>query len=670
MKPFAKLAFFTAALVISAVQASHGQALPSVETGPGGSKYRAGELLVQFRSDVTDQQITGAFQRGRLRLIKHIETQSMRDHGRIGITRVATALSVPETARLLSRLPGVEFAEPDYVATQEEVSNDPLYLEGFLWGMFGDDQPSPVGPALSNNPFGTQAEKAWAAGFIGSPDIFVGIIDGGLQVDHPDLAENIWTNPGEIPGNGMDDDGNGYVDDLHGWNASGDNGDVSYVDAATDYHGSHVAGTIGAVGGNGIGLTGVNWNVALVSGKAWPGGYYSDIIQAIDYMTNLKTRKGLNVVALNHSWSGTSFSQAMLQALTRAAQAGILSVAAAGNAAANNDSSPVYPACHNTTPAAGYDAIIAVAAIGPAGNLSSFSSYGPTSVDLAAPGGERVDVSNPSLHDPYMEIWSTAPVNEYRYVRGTSMAAPHVTGAAALYASANPGASALQIRNDLLTAGVRPLPNLQGVTVTGGILDIGTLMELESIGLAVPVVPASLQATAASGTRVNLSWSDRSNNELGFAIERSSDGQSFQLADTVGAGYQGYSDLKVQPGTTYFYRVRAYNPGGSSGYANTAMVSTPAVTLPNAPSSLKATAALLGRVSLSWKDNSNNEDGFQIERRIGSGGAWQLVATVTANVKSYTDASTARRTSYTYRIRAFNAAGGSPYSNQASVTTN
>jgi len=643
-----------AALLAGAALTTHGQALPAVETGPDGSRYRAGELIVQFRSDVTDQQITGAFQRGRLGLIKHIRTSAMEKHGRIGITRVATSLSVPEAVRQLNRLPGVEFAEPDYVATQEFESNDPLYLDGSLWGMFGDDQPSPIGPALTYNPFGAQAEKAWAAGIIGSPDICVGIIDGGLQLDHPDLAANIWTNPGEIAGNGIDDDGNGYVDDVHGWNAYLDNGNVSYVDAATDYHGTHVAGTIGAVGGNGLGVAGVNWDVTMISGVMFGLGYYSDAIQAIDYMTNLKTKKGLNIVALNHSWSGTSFSQALLDSLTRAAQAGILSVASAGNNTNSIDVSPRYPAAFNTTASAGYDAVVSVAAIYSDGDKRISSNYGVTNVDLGAPGGG---------------IFSTVPTDSYGSLNGTSMAAPHVTGAVALYASANPGASPAQTRNDLLTAGVRPLASLAGLTVTGGTLDVGTLLALEPIGLAAPAAPANLQATAAGSTRVDLSWTDQSNNELGFAIERSTDGATFYLADTLGAGYRNYSDRTVQPGTTYFYRVRAYNPGGSSGYANTVSVTPPAVTLPNAPSSLKATALSLGRVSLTWNDNANNEVGFQIERRTGSTVTWQLIATVTANTKSYTDTSTARRTTYNYRVRAFNAGGGSTYSNQVTVTT-
>ena len=650
--PLARVWLASSLLFVTAL--AHGQALPPIETTPDGHRYRAGEVLVQFKADVTDQQVAGAFQHGRLGLIKHIQTPAMKAHGRIGITRTATVLSVPEAVRRLNQLPGVEFAEPDWAATQQFESNDPLYLDGSLWGMFSDDLPSPIGPVLTYHPSGTQAEKAWAAGFVGSSDIYVGVIDGGLQLDHPDLAANIWTNPGEIAGNGLDDDGDGYVDDLHGWNASDDNGNVSHVDAATDFHGTHVAGIIGAVGGNGLGVAGVNWNVTLISGKIFPGGFYSDAIQAIDYMTNLKIRKGLNIVALNHSWGGPSFSQALLDALTRAAKAGIISVAAAGNNTNNIDITPFYPASFNTTASAGYDAIISVARINKDGNRSPSSNYGANSVDLSAPGGEIV---------------STVPTDGYASLNGTSMSAPHVTGAVALYASVHPGSTSAQTRNALLTAGVRPLAALQGFTVTGGLLDIGALMTVPANTLAAPAAPTTLKATAASGTRVDLSWTDRSNNELGFDLERSTDGGvTYYLADTVGTGDVNYSDLTVQPGHTYFYRVRAYNPGGSSAYAPATSVAIPAVTLPKAPSSLTATALTAGSgVSLAWKDNATNEAGFQIERQTG--GTWQVLATVAANTKTFKDASAARLTTYSYRVLAFNVAGGSPYSNLVSVKT-
>ena len=659
--PPARVCLASSLLFVTAL--AQGQALPTVETTPDGQRYRAGEVLVQFKADVNDQEVAGAFQHGRLGLIKHIQTPAMKAHGRIGITRTATVLSVPEAVRRLNQLPGVEFAEPDWVATQQFESNDPFYLDGSWWGMFSDDAPGAIGAAATYNPFGTQAEKAWAAGFVGSSDIYVGILDGAPQIDHPDLAANIWSNPGEIAGNGLDDDGDGYVDDVHGWNAIADKGLVSNVGDA-DPHGTHLAGTIGAVGGNGQGVAGVNWNVTMISGMCFAGGfgYHSDIIQAIDYMVNLKTKKGLNIVALNCSFAGTAYSQAMFDAFTRAAKAGIISVAAAANSSTNIDLGPVYPAAYNTTASAGYDAIVSVAAITRDGALSSFSNYGQTNVDLGAPGGERLSAD----HIPELEIVSTVPTNAYGYMRGTSMAAPHVTGAIALYASAHPGSTPARTRNDLLTVGVRPLAALQGITVTGGTLDIGALMTVPANTLAAPAAPATLRAVAASGTHVDLSWKDQSNNELGFDIERSTDGVTYYLTDTVGAAQVSYSDLTVQPGHTYFYRVRAYNPGGSSAYAPSTSVATPAVTLPKAPSSLTAKALATGKgVSLAWKDNSTNEDGFQIERLNGS--TWQPLATVAANIKTFTDTSAVRGITNTYRVLAFNVAGGSPYSNQVSV---
>lgn len=657
-----------ASAALFAALSSHGQALPPVVNAPSGPTYAPGEVLVQFKADVTDQQLTGVFQQGRLGLIHHLQTPAMKTHGRIGLTRTATVLSVPEAVRLLSQLPGVEFAEPNWVVTPASESNDPLYLDGSLWGMFSDDAPWSIGPAATYNPFGTQAEKAWAAGFIGSKDIYVGVLDQGIQLDHPDLAANLWTNPGEIPDNGIDDDGDGFVDDVHGWNAANNNGMVSYEDA-TQIHGTHVAGTIGAVGGNGIGVAGVNWNVTLISGKIFGtnGGTSFGAVQAVDYMTTLKTRKGLNLVALNNSWYSGGFSQAQLDAFGRAAQAGILSVCCAMNSTNNNDATPWYPASLDTTASAGYDAIISVAAITRDGELATYSNYGRTNVDLGAPGGQYLGAT----HIPELEIISTVPPNDYGPMRGTSMATPHVTGAVALYASIHPGSTAAQTRNDLLTAGVRPLAALEGITVTGGALDIGRLMTVPANGLSAPFAPANVQAVVGTSGRVDLKWTDQSANELGFAIERSSGGLPYVLVDTVGVNLTNYSDWKVVPNTLYSYRVRAYNPGGSSSYPIAVNVTTPNVGLPIAPASLTASAQTPskgGGVALAWIDKSNNEGGFQIERKTGSAGTWQTLTTLAANSTKYTDTTTVSRTTYYYRVRGFNIAGSSAYSNQVNVT--
>ena len=236
--------------------------------------------------------------------------------------------------------------------------------------------------------------------------------------------------------------------------------------------------------------------------------------------------------------------------------------------------------------------MVSVAAINSVGNKRSTSNYGLHTVDLGAPGEQ---------------IMSTLPVNTYGSYSGTSMATPHVTGAVALYASTHPAATLPEIRNDLLTSGVRPLAALQGITVTGGTLDASTLMAVLAAPLSTPAAPASLQAALGSQGHVNLTWTDQSDNELGFAIERSTDGQTFALADTVGSNFQTYSDGTVRPGGTYYYRIRAYNAAGTSDSSMApSPVTTAYVSLPLAPSNLTASASPRTGISLSWADKSNN----------------------------------------------------------------
>lgn len=622
-----------------------GQTLPPGTTTSATPAFAPGEVLVQFRDTVTDGEIAEVFRQGGLNLIHHIRTPAMEDHGSIGLTRAATAMPVETAVRVLNRLPGVEFAEPNWIVTPAAVSNDPLYLDGSLWGMSS---------AADTNPSGTQADAAWAAGFTGSSEVYVGVLDGGIQVDHEDLAANIWTNPGEIPGNGIDDDGDGYVDDVHGWNPADGSGFIS-----SDAHATHVAGTIGGVGDNGIGIAGVNWRVTMISGQIFGTNGTFSAVQGVDYMTTLKTRKGLNIVALNNSWHIGGFSQALLDSISRAAQAGILSICSASNSTNNNDTLPYYPSCYNTTASAGYDAVVSVAAVTRDGNLATYSDWGQTNVDLGAPGGQSLN-----------SIISSIPTNSYGSMRGTSMAAPHVTGAVALYASTHPGSSAAQTRQDLLTSGVRPLAALNGITVTGGTLDVGSLVTVPANSLAAPNPPANVQTSVGAGGRVDLKWTDQSANELGFAIERSSGGQPYVVAATVGANLTNYSDWTVSPNTTYSYRVRAYNPGGGSSYATGNNATTPNLGLPTAPTSLSASAqppAKGGGIALAWTDKSNNEGGFMVERKTGSAGTWQLLVTLAANTTKYTDTTAVSRTTYYYRLKAFNIAGNSAVSNEVGV---
>jgi subtilisin family serine protease len=333
------------------------------------------------------------------------------------------------------------------VYTHPATSKDPVFTRGDLWGMYGRT----TKPA---NRYGSNAAAAWAAGRTGSAVVYVGVIDEGIQYNHPDLSGRV-RNPGETS-NGVDDDRNGYIDDVYGWDFAGNN--KSVYDGGTagsaDDHGTHVAGTIGAKA-NTVGVVGVNWNVRLISAKflTATGGTTANAVKAIDYFTDLK-RRGVNIVATNNSWSGGGYSQALRDAIERANQANILFVAAAGNGGSdgigdNNDIVPNYPASYPNSN------IISVAAITKAGAKAVFSNYGTISVDLGAPGAA---------------IWSTTAYNSYSSYSGTSMATPHVTGAAALYASVKPRSSAAAIKSAILLSAV-PTISLTGLTATGDRLD-------------------------------------------------------------------------------------------------------------------------------------------------------------------------------------------------------
>jgi subtilisin family serine protease len=317
------------------------------------------------------------------------------------------------------------------------------------------------------NEFGSQAGEAWAAGNVGSDAVYVAVLDEGIDINHPDLTPNIGRNPGEISGNGIDDDGNGYIDDEYGWDFVSNDKTV-FDNAKKDSHGTHVAGTIGAVGGNGLGVAGVCWNVKLLSGKFLgpAGGTIADEVEAIEYIIDLKQRHGLNLVAINASY-GSPVSRLTEQiAVIHAAKAGILFVAAAGNSASP---APDYPAGYKTTldalnpdgsvaeTAADYDAVISVAALDSKGALASFSNWHATKVDLAAPG---------------VGILSTLPGGKYGLKDGTSMATPHVTGACALYLSAFPGTAPWDVKSAILNSAI-PTASLSGKMVTGGRLNVG-----------------------------------------------------------------------------------------------------------------------------------------------------------------------------------------------------
>ena len=351
----------------------------------------------------------------------------------------APAASVADVRSWAAATAGVRYVEPDFVITTSATPNDPSYSR--LWGLNNSGQTGGVADADMD------VAEAWDV-TSGSRSVVVGVIDTGIDYNHPDLASNIWRNPGEIAGDGIDNDRNGYVDDVRGWDFA--NNDADPFD--DEGHGTHVAGTIGAVGNNGVGIVGVSWNVSLMALKflgADGSGSTSGAVAAINYATRMRQSFGVNVVATNNSWGGGGFSSALRDAIAAGGSAGVLCVAAAGNESANNDATPSYPANY-----AG-DAVFSVAATDSSNRLATFSNYGVTTVDVAAPG---------------VGIYSTVPGNGYASYSGTSMATPHVTGTVALLAAANPQATAAQIRTAILSTAV-PLPALAGKVATGGLVN-------------------------------------------------------------------------------------------------------------------------------------------------------------------------------------------------------
>jgi subtilisin family serine protease len=448
-----KLTRFTGVLVMAAAvtfgtsPAWSQSAEADLARAQSGPQFIPDEMLVKFRPGTSAADKANARGLARANVVEVVTTPLMKAQGTgdLELVRLPPGLTV---ASAMGRVKGhfaVEYAEPNWVYYHDATSNDPYVTGGQLWGMTGT--------------FGSQASTAWTNNKLGSTNVYIGIIDEGYMYTHPDLAANAGVNPGEVAGNGRDDDGNGYVDDVNGWDFDGNNNTV--FDGAGDDHGTHVAGTIGAKGGNGAGVAGVVWNVKLLSAKflGRRGGTTANAIKAVDYFTDLKTRQGLNIVATNNSWGGGGFSQALQDAIDRANAKGILFVAAAGNDGTNNDTAAHYPGNYPNAN------IIAVASITSTGALSSFSNYGATSVDIGAPGSA---------------IWSTVPVSSkglvvpgYASYSGTSMATPHVTGAVALYASLNPGASATSIKTAILGS-ASPTASLSGKCVTGGRLNVSS----------------------------------------------------------------------------------------------------------------------------------------------------------------------------------------------------
>ncbi len=390
------------------------------------------ELLVRFRGNVTSAQQADILSR------LNVETLHTYELLPIKHVRITDGKSFAEKAGALQSDPGVLYAEPNYIRTISATPNDPSFDQ--LWGLHNEGQGGGTADADIDAP------EAWDI-YAGSDSILVAVIDTGVNYNHEDLAANMWKNPGEVPANGVDDDGNGFVDDVYGYDFANNDGDP--IDDHD--HGSHCAGTIGGIGNNGIGVAGVNWKVKIMAVKCFTAagtGNDADIARAIEYAVKMGARVS------NNSYGSSGFNQAVYDMIMMARDQGHVFCAAAGNSSGDNDAVPQYPASYDL------DNIIAVAATDRNDGLAGFSCYGATTVDLGAPG---------------VDIFSCLSSAGYGLMSGTSMATPHVTGAAALILAVDGALTYAEVKAQLLD-NVDPIASLAGRCVTGGRLNLAAAL--------------------------------------------------------------------------------------------------------------------------------------------------------------------------------------------------
>ncbi|MES2660574.1 MAG: S8 family serine peptidase [Verrucomicrobiota bacterium] len=353
-----------------------------------------GEVLVTFKESITANRVENSLGRQALRMTRRFDRFTGRGRGSVGLVR-GKSHSTAQLIAMLKADPDVASVEPNYIRRLNGIVPDDTSFP-ILWGLENTGQT--VNSTVGTSGVDTRFSPAWRLARSGGGEIVIGIIDSGVDIDHPDLAANLWTHPGEIPGNGIDDDGDGRIDDLHGFDFASSTARIT--DSGS--HGTHVAGTAAAVGRNGNGVIGTGFRAKILPMKASNDGINivtSAALAAYDHAITLK-QQGVNIVALNASFSGTSFSFSELTAITALRDAGIILCAAAGNDAKNNDITPSYPAGYNVSN------IISVAAVDQNGALAAFSNFGATSVDLAAPG---------------VNIFSTRPLDDFAFTTSVTV---------------------------------------------------------------------------------------------------------------------------------------------------------------------------------------------------------------------------------------------------------
>ena len=670
--------------------------------------YVPDEVLVKFKKQVSVQWKTNEERKKgveseaakvgiRSRLKKSILLKNIHN-----IKILDRTISVKQAIEKLKSNPNVEYAEPNYIYKINFTSNDPFLNQ--LWGLNNTGQTGGTADA------DIDAVEAWDIQR-GSQNIVVAVIDTGVDYTHEDLSANMWINPFETL-DGVDNDLNGYVDDIYGINSITGSGNPMDDNG----HGTHVSGTIGAVGNNGKGISGVTHNVKIMALKfldSSGSGTTLDAIECIQYMIDMKNR-GINIKASNNSWGGGGYSQFLYDAINSLKNNNILFSAAAGNSSSDNDSKPFYPASYNL------ENIISVAATDHNDSLASFSNYGVVSVDVAAPGVNILSTLpgggyTPKNDDAFFDNMESGASNWSAQPSWAITAEQNYTSGERYSWSDSPYSRYANYTDRSLTS--NPL-NLSSITAdlrlgfwirgrlethydflyiemsgdSSSWLTIGSITgNMPGWTLKTYSIPEELR-TSDFRFRFRL-YTDHSIvydgvyiDNIGIGINSGSNsygtysGTSMAaphvagLVALIGSKFQDYTYLDIK--NTIFNSVdpksslsgKVLTGGRINAYNALTLTSPPPLTIPAAPTNLTAKAVSNSRIDLSWKDNSDNENGFKVERRTATG-SYVEIAAVGPNVTTFSDTGLARRTTYYYRVRAYNVAGYSSYSNEASART-
>ena len=666
--------------------------LPTYASGAqqGNRRYKPGELLVRYKPAMQTAHRAALERTARVRAATTI--------GRSRIARVFldADTTVAQAQALYAADPNVEFVEPNYLLQAQTLPDDTDFSR--QWALYNTGQT--VSGYAGTAGADMDAPLAWDIS-TGSSDVVVAMVDTGCDLNHPDLAANIWSNPGEIAGNGLDDDGNGYIDDIHGWD---------FVDAdnqpqdATG-HGSHVAGIIAAVGGNGRGIAGVAWQVRIMPLRfinAFNEGTIADAIAAIEYAL----AKGVKII--NCSWGSSSYSLSLKHVMD---EADALFVCAAGNNGADTDLDPFYPASFSG------DHILSVAASDQMDQLAWFSNYGTASVDVAAPG-----VRIYSLNDGRQTLWQETfdqgwPDGWQSGGSGDTWAVsdPPATADAPALALSPQGGYTSQA-DTWAQAPVQNLAPAEAAQLTFRIVGSSQTnsdylnLEVSTDGSAWRALPllmgGSVYCNGISGSipywmtaKADLGpWdgqsqlfvrlhfqSDGSGTDTGFYIDNlqlsaasAADSYQFMQGTSMAAGYvSGLAALILSENSALTprelksiivdsvdLRQNLLEQAASGGRVNAFNALTLLREL-----SLTAAPAATDRIRLSWTTQATLDSLLIIERRSESQNAFQTIAQVDTYATAYTDGDLAANATYYYRVYAQTRDGRSGYSNQSLATT-